>query len=252
MRNRALSLVIAVCAFIGLTFGAARKAEAISEIFMITGDGTLWSLETIPGTGGWTTWVELGNVGNITLGGGGGTATGGTVAGGTALGTIGILAAAVAIAVGATIAIDCYANGECIWTTVSNAGGWGVVTGWSPNPNAAPIPGAVTVNCSDPTPLATQCRNSSLQNVITSYDSCPWCSYWTCGQIWANGSTSGSADWMAALNSCNNQLQNCVASTSNVCIANGINRPDLRVMALNAGGCGAGSGATAMACATAE
>jgi len=87
--------------------------------------------------------------------------------------------------------------------------------------------------------------------VITSYDSCPWCSYWTCGQIWANGSTTGSADWMAALNSCNNQLQNCVASTSNVCIANGINRPDLRVVALG-GACGAGSGATAMACATAD
>ena len=164
---------------------------------------------------------------------GSGTATGGTVAGGTALGTVGILAGAVLIAVGATIAIDCAINGECIWTTVSNAGGWGVVTGWSPNPNAAPIPGAVTVNCSDPTPLATQCRNSSLQNVITGYSSWFGGSYWTCGQIWANGATSGSADWMAALNSCNNQLQNCVVATGNVCVANNIPRMDLQQVAVH-------------------
>jgi len=249
MKHRMLAVALSV--ILGFSVGGARNAEAaIPEIYMITQDGILWVLQEIPGTGGWTTWVELGNVSGLSLGGGGSTATGGAVAGGTALGTIGILAGAVVIAAGAAIAIDCYANGECIWTTVSNAGGWGVVTGWSPNPNAAPIPGAVTVNCSDPTSLATQCRNSSLQNVITSYDSCPWCSYWTCGQIWANGSTTGSAAWMAALNSCNNQLQNCVAATANVCIQNGIQRPDINQVAL--GGCGGGSGAMAMACTSAE
>jgi hypothetical protein len=59
---------------------------------------------------------------------------------------------------------------------------------------------------------------------------------------------------MAALNSCNNQLQNCVASTSNVCIANGINRPDIVRVAVASCGAfgGSGYGATAMACATAE
>jgi hypothetical protein len=192
--------------------------------------------------------VPLGNISGLAgaIGGGGGTAAGGgggaaagggavggTVAGGTAIGTLGILAAAGLIAVGATIAIDCYANGECIWTTVSNAGGWGVVLGISPNPSAQPIPGAVTVNCSDPTPLATQCQNSSLKNSITGYSSWFGGAFWTCGEIWADGSTTGSASWMAALNSCNAQVATCVAATMNVCQQNNIPRADLQPLRLD-------------------
>ena len=148
--------------------------------------------------------------------GSGGTATG--AAGGTLAGTVGILAVAVVIAVGATIAIDCAMHdGECIWTTVNNAGGWGVVLGTAPNPNAAPS-GLVTVSCYDPTPRITQCKNSSLKNVITHTSSWFGGSYWTCGDLWADEAAGNiSSSQVAALNSCNAQANQCVTDTNNVC-----------------------------------
>lgn len=145
----------------------------------------------------------------------GGTATG--AAGGTLAGTVGILAVAVVIAVGATIAIDCATHDECIWTTVNNAGGWGVVLGTAPNPNAAPS-GLVTVSCFDPTPRAIQCKNSSLRNVITDYYSWFLGSYWTCGDLWADEAAGNiSASQVGALNGCNNLVNQCVNDTNNAC-----------------------------------
>jgi hypothetical protein len=215
--------------------GVPRSASAVEEIFWIGADGRIWTFISNAGGG---SAVPLGN-GTVTVTSLGESISGGSVAGGTALGTVGILAAAGLIAVGATIAIDCATHDQCIWTVVNDAGGWGVVLGISPNPSAQPIPGAVTVNCSDPTPLATQCRNSSLQNSITGYSSWFGGSYWTCGQVWANGATTGSADWMNALNSCNAQAALCVASTMNVCQANNIPRADLQAVALNLNVCSA-------------
>lgn len=120
-------------------------------------------------------------------------------------GSLGILAVAVVIAVGATIAIDCATHDECIWTTVNNAGGWGVVLGTAPNPNAAPS-GMVTVSCFDPTPRITQCKNSSLKNVITNYYSWFGGSYWTCGDLGADEAAGNiSSSQVAALNQCNAQ-----------------------------------------------
>lgn len=231
--NRVTASGMAVLMFCALTFGQVRKAEAIAEIYMII-DGVVWVQQTIPGTGGWIRWVPLGNLSGLGTAVGGGPAAGGTVAGGTVAGTLGILAVAAVIAVGATIAIDCAAHGECIWTTVNAAGGFGVVSGWSPNPNAAPIPGAVTVSCSDPRSLVDQCRTSSLQNTITGYSSWFGGAYWTCGEVWANGATTGSAEWVNALSTCNAQLNACVVSTSQVCVANNIPRPDLQLMAVAA------------------
>lgn len=147
--------------------------------------------------------------------GSGGTATG--AAGGTLAGTVGILAVAVVIAVGATIAIDCAMHDECIWTTVDNAGGWGVVLGTAPNPAAAPS-GMVTVSCYDPTPRDVQCKNSSLKNVITDYYSWFGGSYWTCGDLWADEADGDiSASQQGALANCNALVSQCVNDTNNVC-----------------------------------
>lgn len=205
--------------YIGVS--AATEAEAIA---ILTGSGHV---------GSWTL-VTLGPVGGtVGAGSAAGGATGGTVAGGSVAGTIGTVVAVVGVAVVATVAIDCAMNGECIWTSVGNAGGVGAVFG-PPKPGNVQIPDAVTVNCRDPRPMLAQCRDTSLRNNVTTYYSWSLGRYWTCGDIWANGATTGDAAWMNALRGCNIQVENCIAHTANVCQANHIVRPDLKLQTASA------------------
>jgi hypothetical protein len=230
MNRKLVSIALAGCLFGAVTVGQVRSAHAaLPEIFRIAADGTLYRMSD---NGVWEI-AQLGNVNNVTAVSG---TAGGTLLGPTSF-VLATLAASLLIAGVTVVAIDCATHDECIWTAVSNAGGFGAVSGWSPNPNAGPVPGVVTVNCADPRPLSTQCAASSLRNTVTSYASCPYvCSYWTCGQIWDNGATTGGADWMTALASCNVQLQSCVATTANICVGNGIARFDVQPMQLEPAG----------------
>jgi hypothetical protein len=156
-----------------------------------------------------------------------GTATVGGAAGTVAV--AGTLFAAVAIAAGATIAIDCVAHGECIWTTVNNAGGLGVVIGYSPNPASQPVLSATTVSCSNPASYGDQCAQP-IGNIITDYYSWFGGSYYTCSDIWG-GSRSGDA-WSAAVQQCAAALQSCVTNTCTMCAQNGFPaRPECQPVA---------------------
>jgi hypothetical protein len=186
----------------GYTFAAAAATEAeAAAVLGGTTQGTIYTIGT-PAAGG-------------------GAAAGG--AGGGALVTAGVLIGAVVIAVVAVIAIDYIAHGNFFWDEVNAAGGWGVVLGTAPNPNAAPIPGAVTVSCNPASgDLTTQCRRA-LRNVITGYYSWFGGSFWTCGDMWAS---SGSSNlWNQEIAGCNNMVAQCVASTQAVCQANGLVPP---------------------------
>jgi hypothetical protein len=161
---------------------------------------------------------------------GGGAAGAGGAAGGSIAVTAGVLVGAVLVAVVAVIAIDYLVHGDFFWDQVNAAGGWGVVLGTAPNPNAAPIPGAVTVSCNAASgDLTSQCQRA-LGNVITGYYSWFGGSYWTCGNMWAS---SGSSNlWNQEIGNCNNMVAQCIASTQAVCQANGLVPPPARAIAV--------------------
>lgn len=195
----------------GFPTGAEIIAAGTSESIVAS------AIAEVTATPGTIATVSI--LGTETTVAGGGAVTGGTVLG--ALGvTAGVVAAAVVVAAGTVVAIDCATHDECIWTAVNQAGGIGVVSGYSPNPAAAPEPGWVTVGCNPAAgDLGTQCRNA-LGNVITGYYSWFGGAYWTCGQMWGS---SGSSDlWNQELASCNAKVQQCINQTNNVCQAQGL------------------------------
>jgi len=164
-----------------------------------------------------------GTMTSISLAGTTTTATGGTtcaastaVVGAGGLTVAAVTAAAAVVAVGTVLAIDCYTYGECIWTTVNNAGGLGVVLGFSPSPASAPVPGAVTVGCYEPSGVSQRCTDS-LGRYITNYYSWFGGSYWTCRDVWRYWSSS-SADARAA---CTTVQAQCVTNTTRGCCALG-------------------------------
>lgn len=155
--------------------------------------------------------------------------TTGGASGGTVLGGIAIVGSVIVVTTAAVLIGDCLYHGECVWTTVSHAGGWRLVTGIDPDPNAAPIQGKVTVSCNPAAgDLETQCRNSSIRNVVTPYYYWALGSYWTCGEVLARSADySSHSTWAEAWAQCTTAVEQCVTSTQNMC---NLPRPEPRVL----------------------
>jgi hypothetical protein len=185
-----------------------------AHIFGVAASSEAEALAILRGLNGATTILPRHGLFYLGPATGGGGAAG---AGGGALVTGGVLVGAVLVAVVAVIAIDRVQNGNYIWEAVNDAGGWGIVLGTAPNPNATPNPGRVTVNCNPAAgDFATQCQHA-LRNVITGYRTWIGGSYWTCGEMWADSGSSN--DWNNAMAGCNNAVAQCVAATQASCAA---------------------------------